>query len=302
MRIKAPVTVLCLTLCYATCYATCSAAVGLGGQRGQRGAGPAGRGGAAAQRGAAAPTNFPAQQRPAGDPAVVATGEALYGIHCRACHGPDLRGGEQGGPNLLRSEITLNDQAGELIMPIVLNGRQTPGLGTMPPIALSRNDVGAIAEYIHSVLARAQRQGGPPAGPPAQLNVLVGDAAAGKAYFDAKCASCHSVTGDLAGIGQRQTNPMQLQNFWIAGGNAGNRPVTATITLAGGQKISGRLNRIDDFMVQVTLDDESVRTFRRDGDTPRVEVNDTRDAHRNLLPQYTDRDIHNVTAYLVTVK
>jgi cytochrome c oxidase cbb3-type subunit 3 len=132
----------------------------------------------------------------------------------------------------------------------------------------------------------------------------VGDAAAGKVYFESKCASCHSATGDLAGIGRRQTNPTQLQNSWltVTGGSLANRPVTATITPAGGQKITGRLNRIDDFSVLITLEDGTTRYFRRDGDTPKVEVNDPRDAHRNLWPQHTDKNIHDVTAYLVTLK
>ena len=67
---------------------------------------------------------FPAQQRPPGDPALIARGNGLYGVHCRACHGVDLRGGDQGGPNLLRSDLVLNDQAGELIVPVILNGQQ----------------------------------------------------------------------------------------------------------------------------------------------------------------------------------
>src|SRR5262245_28110259 len=90
----------------------------------------------AAQRGAAppgqrpAPTNFPAQQRPAGDATVLARGRALYEMHCRLCHGVDLRGGDQGGPNLLRSQAALNDKAGELISAVVRDGRRNPG---MPP-------------------------------------------------------------------------------------------------------------------------------------------------------------------------
>ena len=142
------------------------------------------RGGAG--RGAAAPTNFPAQQRPAGDPAIVARGNTLYGIHCRSCHGADLRGGEQGGINLLRSQLVLNDQNGELIFPVVRDGLNNPGLSPMPAVPISLDEVKAIAEYIHSVAATAQRQGGPPPGPPLTLNILVGDAAAGKTYFACK--------------------------------------------------------------------------------------------------------------------
>src|SRR5678816_3497637 len=273
-------------------------------QRGGRGGGavpavPGGRGGANP-----APQNFPAQQRTPGDPAVVARGNNLYGQYCRSCHGVDLRGGENGGINLLRSALVLNDQAGELIFPVVRDGRSNPGLSAMPAIPIAESDAKAIAEYIHSIAATAQRQGGPPPGPPLNLNIVVGDAAEGKAYFMGKCSSCHSATGDLAGIASRITNPMQLQNSWLAGGAGGRggntNPTTATVTLQNGQKFEGQLNRMDDFMIVLSMNDGSTQSFRRSGDAPKVEIRDRRDPHRNLLPEYTDKDIHNVTAYLVT--
>ncbi|HLQ78440.1 MAG TPA: c-type cytochrome [Terriglobia bacterium] len=256
---------------------------------------------------------FPAQQRPAGDPALIARGNGLYGANCRLCHGADLRGGEQGGPNLLRSAVVFDDQSGELIAPVVLNGRNNPGMPPMPKITLPADDIKAIAEYIHSIVATSQGQGAPPRGAPVQLNVLVGDAKAGEAYFAKTCSSCHSVTGDLAGLGTRLANPTQLQNAWL-GGNAGGggrgggrgggaaNPVTVTVTPPNGPKVEGVRERLDDFMVVLTLADGSQRSFRRDGDVPRVEVHDPAEAHRKLLPGYTDKDIHDVTAYLVNVK
>ena len=95
-------------------------------------------------RGAAtqgAPTaGFPAQQRPPGDASLIARGKMLYEIHCRLCHGPDLRGGEQGGSNLLRSAIALSDQSGELLQPVIRDGRRNPGLPSMPATDLSADD------------------------------------------------------------------------------------------------------------------------------------------------------------------
>jgi cytochrome c oxidase cbb3-type subunit 3 len=251
---------------------------------------------------------FPAQQRAAGDPEQIKRGNGLYGTFCRACHGADLRGGDQGGPNLLRSQIVLNDQDGESIMPVVQNGRQTPGLPPMPPLPVPPDDIKAIAAYIRSVLATARGQGAPPEGPPVELNIVVGDAAAGKAYFDKTCASCHSATGDLQGISTRISSAMLLQNAWVGGGGFGGRggrgqtPVTVTVTMPNGEKVQGNLGRIDDFIVIVTQQDGSSRSFRRDGDVPKVEIKDPREPHRNLLPKYTDKDIHDVTAYLVTLK
>jgi len=262
-----------------------------------------GRGGAAQ----GAPTaSFPAQQRPSGDAAIIARGKTLYEIHCRLCHGADLRGGEQGGSNLLRSAVALNDQSGELLQPIIREGRRNPGLPSMPANELSTDDIRAIAEYIHSVLALGQRQGGPPPGPPVTLDVLAGDSNAGRAYFEAKCAGCHSASGDLRGIASRITSPMQLQNTWVAGGTGGrggaSTPVKATVTLRSGEKFEGRVIRSDEFIIALALEDGTSRSFRRDGDVPKVEMHNPRDGHLKLLPAYSDKDIHDVTAYLVTLK
>src|SRR5262245_33193724 len=179
----------------------------------QRGQGPgAGRG-----RG----QEFRAQQRKLADAAVIERGNTLYGINCRLCHGPDLRGGDMGGVNLLRSPLVLNDQNGELIYPVVKDGRNNPGMSPMPPLKLSEEDVKAISGYIHSVAARMAGQGGPPPGARVELDILVGDAAAGQRYFSANCASCHSATGDLQGLATRYSSPMLLQNAWVGGGGGG---------------------------------------------------------------------------------
>src|SRR5436190_8491677 len=130
----------------------------------QRGATPAQGGGRGGNRGGAAATpgggnpnaTFPAQQRPPGDPVLIARGNGLYGANCRLCHGADLRGGDQGGPNLLRSAVVFDDQAGELIGPVILNGRNNPGLPPMPKFTLPADDVRAIAEFLHSVTATLQ--------------------------------------------------------------------------------------------------------------------------------------------------
>ena len=251
---------------------------------------------------------FPAQQRPPADPAIVTRGSGLYGVYCRACHGTDLRGGDQGGPNLLRSQTVLNDQNGELILPIVQNGRQNPGMPVMPPLSLPDDDVRAIATFIHSVTASARGQGAPPAGPPVELNIVVGDAKAGEAYFNATCRACHAAT-DMQGIATRIGDPMTLQNYWVGGGGgrAGRgakppTPATVTVIEASGQKHEGRLVRIDDFTVVLTPADGLTRSFRRDDDVPKIEIKDPRQAHLKLLPSYADKDIHDVTAYLVTLK
>ena len=262
--------------------------------------------GQAGGRGAPPGPRFPAHLRPPDDPAVVERGKQVYSVACRSCHGPDLRGGDMGGPNLLRSAVMLNDVKGELLLPILQGSRAGAG---MPAVELSESDATAVAIYVHSVLATAKAQGAPPPGAVPALNVLVGDAAAGATYFSEMCGSCHSATGDLQGIGTRVADPAQLQNLWVAGGRSndpdtasGRRDVMATITPASGPRVEGRVDRIDDFIVSIVLADGTRRTFRRVDDSPKVEVRDPLAAHRKLLETYTDRDMHNVTAYLVTLK
>jgi cytochrome c oxidase cbb3-type subunit 3 len=270
-----------------------------------RGTSPPGRQGGGGTR-----PNFPQQQRPLADPAVIARGRALYGVNCTSCHGADLRGGDQGGPNLLRSAVVLTDQQGENIVRVVRSGRQGPA-GTMPAFQLPEEDVVAISEYLHSVLARAGRQGRPPeAETPLDLNVLVGDPEAGRTYFGRVCGRCHDTAGDLRGIASRVPDPRGLQNLWVAG-RAGGRGgdgdddgvrLTVTVTPAGGAAVSGRLVRVDEFIVTLIREDGTRRTFRRDGAVPKVEIHDPLEPHRRLVLELSDRDMHNVTAYLATLK
>jgi cytochrome c oxidase cbb3-type subunit 3 len=241
-------------------------------------------------------------QHPPGDPASIERGKALYGVNCQFCHGGDARGGE-GGPNLLRAEIVLNDQKGELIAPVVQNGRIEQG---MPKFPMTLAQIADIAAFLHNfrVAGYDNSRMKPP-------TIVVGDAAAGETYFKTKCASCHSVTGDLKGIGAKFAEPRDLQQMFVMPGGGGRgrgatasnvAPTTVSVTTSKGEKAEGRLVRIDDFIVTLSDSEGMQRTFRRNGDEPRVEVHDPLQPHKDLLPIYTDKDIHNLTAYLVTVK
>jgi cytochrome c oxidase cbb3-type subunit 3 len=241
--------------------------------------------------------------RPPADPAVVDRGKAIYGVHCNFCHGSDARGGE-GGPNLLRSELVLNDKNGEGIAPVIQNGRLEQG---MPKFNLSLAQISDIAAFIHNF-----QVGGYDISRMTPPSILVGDARAGEQYFKAACGACHSPSGDLKGLASRITDPTQLQQTWLmpAGrGGYGARPAatrvpptTVSVTSPSGQRVEGRLNRIDDFFVTLTDADGAQRTFAREGDTVKVEVHDPLQPHRDLLGTYRDKDIHNLTAYLVTLK
>lgn len=249
----------------------------------------------------------PGQKRPPGNPAQIARGKTLYAINCQGCHGSDLRGGDMGGPNLLRSQVALTDLNGELIVPIIHGARQKMG---MPAIGIDDADANAVAAYVRSVIETIQVQGAPPDAGRQPPSILVGNVNEGKAFFAAKCSGCHSATGDLKEIAAHFPDPKKLQSAWITGGareeddedTPAAQAVTADVTLPSGEAVSGKLVRIDEFLVTLQLADGSQQSFRRNGDVPAVVLHDPLHAHRDLLPQYSNKDIHDVTAYLVTLK
>ena len=267
--------------------------------RGQQPPPTGGRGGG---RGAITSPRNAYPDRPPEDPAAIDRGKALYGVNCQFCHGADIRGGD-GGPSLLRSGLVLDDQHGELIAPVVQNGRPDRG---MPKFAFTREQVGDVAAFLHTFRAAGydESRNRP-------VSILVGDAKAGETYFNAKCASCHSPSGDLRGLATKIPDPRQLQQTWLMPGSGGGRgiaspvqvpPTSVVVTLPSGEQIEGTLDRVDDFVVSLTTADGTHRSFRTTGDTPKVEVKDPLKPHKDLLPAYKDSDIHNVTAYLVTLK
>ncbi len=239
------------------------------------------------------PAAFPT--RPPADPASIERGKAIFGVNCAFCHGVDARGGS-GGTNLIRAELVLNDKEGELIGPVVRGGREG-----MPKFDLSNTQIADIANFVHSF-----RVGGYDISRMTPESIVTGDAKAGEAYFAKTCGGCHSVSGDLKGIAGRVTDPKALQQHWLMPGSGRGgtvrTPTTVTVTQNGGKVSKGRLVRIDDFLVTLVDSDGVPRTFTRDGDRPKVELNDPLKPHRDLLRTYEDKNIHDVTAFLVTVK
>jgi cytochrome c oxidase cbb3-type subunit 3 len=240
--------------------------------------------------------------KPPGDPAAIARGKQVFSVNCGFCHGSDARGGE-GGPNLLRSPIVLNDQNGELISAIVLNGRTDKG---MPKFNLPMANIADIAAYVHSVAA-----GSAPAKPFDPKSILVGNPAAGKKYFNGAghCNSCHSVTKDLAGIGSK-FGPKELTDVVFTGGATGMfgipsptaPPRTVKVTMPSGEVVQGRLLSLDDFDAVLVDVDGNRRTIRRDGNVPAIQITDPMRIHFDMSRQWEDRDLHDVTAYLATLK
>jgi cytochrome c oxidase cbb3-type subunit 3 len=243
--------------------------------------------------------------RPKASDDVVQRGQVAYSVNCAFCHGSDAAGGEV-GPNLRRSSVVLEDQNGEKIAPIIHGARAEQG---MPRIDISDAQVADIAAYLHAlpVLVQSETDQRP-------INILTGDAGSGQQAFAMLCASCHSVTGDLRGFASHFRDPRTMQQNWILPGGGGGRPnpevasvlhvppPSVTVTLPSGQRFEGALMRIDDFYVGLRSADGSIRGFERDGATPKVELKDPLAAHRELFHVYTDKQIHDITAYLASLK
>jgi cytochrome c oxidase cbb3-type subunit III len=245
--------------------------------------------------------------RPLASKEVLDHGKANFSVSCGFCHGSDAGGGSV-GPNLLRSEVVLQDKRGELIAPIVHGSRADRG---MPKVDMTDEQIGEVADWLHSL-----KTGGKVASTE-KINILVGNAKAGQQAFDRICASCHSTSGDLKGFATKFPDPRDMQQAWMLPGAVARRgpgsgganqsqlkvpPTTATVIETNGQKLTGKLDTIDDFYVAVVTDDGVTHRFLRMNDSPKVEIHDPLEQHRALFRKYDDKDIHDITAYLETVK
>jgi len=225
------------------------------------------------------------------DPAAVARGRTAYTAYgCAFCHGEDTRGGS-GGPSLLRSGLVQRDRAGETIADVILNGVPNTSMVGFP---LQGVEIADIAEFLHSFALDSRDPARQP--PP---TIVTGNERAGRRYFNQYCDGCHSPTGDLRGVAARYPDPRRLQQNWLMPENA--PPIRARVSTEPAE-IEGELVRIDEFNITLRLADGRQRTFKREGDLPAIVLEDPLAGHKDLLSVYTDRDIHNVTAYLVTLE
>ncbi len=256
-------------------------------------AGPTARGGLVA---------YP--DRPLAPKAVLDRGKATYSVNCAFCHGSDAGGGSI-GPNLLRSEVVLQDKNGELILPIVHGARVPQG---MPKIDIPDSSVPDIAAWLHSLKTGGNMRS------TEKINIVVGNAATGKQTYQQLCSSCHAPS-TMQGFADKFPDARSMQQAWLLPGGAGGGrpgatsgpalnvpPVTVTVTPGKGPAITGRLGIVDDFYVEVTTADGVLHRYTRSNDVPKVEIHDPLAAHRAMFRKYNDAEIHDITAYLVTLK
>jgi cytochrome c oxidase cbb3-type subunit 3 len=233
--------------------------------------------------------------------AQVREGEVRFGSQCGFCHGKDAAGGES-GPDLTRAELVAKDSNGDKLGPMIRAGRPNSGMPAFN--TLTAAEMTAMVAFIHSQMDKfAALGGGRRSVEPSDL--ATGNAAAGRAYFNGagKCASCHSPTGDLAGIGKRLQGLNLMRRMLYPTGDRGAPSAVqskATIKLASGQTIVAPAVAEDDFSVTI-LDPMGARqTYQKSA--VKVTVDDPLAAHFEQLGKYTDADMHNVYKYLESLK
>ena len=274
----------------------------------QEPAAPAGvRGAGGTQAGAGQQSPLPLG--PQFDPAAVERGQQLLVSECGFCHGSNARGGS-GGPDLTRSPLVQDDEDGKQIGEFLKVGRPDRG---MPKFDLTDGQVSDLTTFLHATIYLAANRRLYQI-----LDIVNGDPKAGEAFFNGagKCRSCHSPTGDFKGIGVKH-DPVTLQGRIVmprgarGGGPGGPGPapyldknaVRVTVTLPSGQSFAGAAVRVTDF--DVSLYDAAsgqIRSWLRNGDAPRVVVTDPLQAHVDMWTKWTDADMHNMTAYLASLK
>jgi cytochrome c oxidase cbb3-type subunit 3 len=224
---------------------------------------------------------------------LAAAGGSLFQQNCAFCHGRDAGGGET-GPDLTRSKLVSADVGGDKIGDVVLHGRVDKG---MPAFQLSPEQITQLAAFIHAQQTKAMSQSGKRKGVDV-ADLQTGNVEAGKAYFNGAggCATCHSPTGDLAGVANRYEG-LQLEERMLYPKDVKNK---VTVTLASGETVAGTLEYLDEFTVGLRDAGGTYRSWPVS--TVKVKVDAPVEAHVALFPKYTDADIHNLMAYIQTLR
>jgi cytochrome c oxidase cbb3-type subunit 3 len=237
------------------------------------------------------PPATPVKAGPTFPAELVKAGEGLFVQQCAFCHGRDTGGGES-GPDLTRSKLVAEDVGGNQIGPVVRNGR-----GTMPRFTVTDQELLELTAFIRTAKIIAESQTGGRKGVDAK-DLATGNIDQGKQYFNGagKCNSCHSPTGDLAGVATRNVGLRLFQRLMYPRG----AKAKMTVTLPSGETVSGTSAYHDEFTV--ALRDSSGRYRSWPAARVKVQADDPAQAHVDLLAKYTDDDIHNLMTYLMTLK
>jgi len=221
-------------------------------------------------------------------------GHAQFSQSCAFCHGANGAGTTE-GPNLLRSGVVRHDQNGNLIAPVVRDGR--PGKG-MPAVHITDSQIADVVAFLHWRLDDADRATPADAHDSSLQHLLTGNADAGKAFFNGagRCSHCHSPSGDLAGIATKYA-PADLQARFLYPADV---PKTASITTPSGAQVTGQLLYQDEFSIAVKDREGWYHSWA--SSEVKFQIQDPLVAHLELLHEYTPASVHDVFAYLETLK
>jgi cytochrome c oxidase cbb3-type subunit 3 len=241
--------------------------------------------------------------KPLVDFAAAERGKTVWVAECVTCHGPLARGTDT-GPNVVRSLVFLRDRYGSEIGPFLKKGH--PLQSGKPPSSLTDAQITDLAHFLRKQLNDTLR--GAPTFTVQKFKS--GDPKAGEEFFNGagKCSGCHSPANDLAGIASRyETVDIQTRMLFPGGGRGrrGGPPsasaVRATVTPQGGAAVSGVLVYMDDFVVSLQESNGAYRSFRR-SPSLKIDKTDPLEAHHALLDTITDKNIHDLVAYLETLR
>lgn len=223
----------------------------------------------------------------------VEAGSTLFLQNCAFCHGKEAEGGES-GPDLTRSKVVSSDKNGESIGSVIRSGRPDKG---MPPFSLADQQITNLVAFIHSRQDAFLSQSGNRRGVE-ESDLHTGDAAAGKRYFEGQggCTKCHSATGDLAGVASKLTGlRLEMQMLYP---REGQRKIV--VKTPSGQSMSGTVEYQDEFTVAIR--DAAGNYHSWPTKEVSFKIDNPLQAHVDALSKYTDDDIHNVLAYVQTLK
>jgi len=241
------------------------------------------------------------RQKP--DPAAVERGRQFFVPRCGFCHGNDAHG--KSGPDLVRSALVLHDNKGDTLGPVIRDGRPDRG---MPAFAsVTAEQIADLSVFLHSRAADVSNRFAYKIG-----DLITGDPQKGAAFFkgEGHCDQCHSPEGDLAHVAGKY-EPVELQrrmlypapnmiDMFLGRAVKQPAPTKVTVHLPSGEEVSGILDHMDEFTISLRDASGWYHSYAR-ADV-RVDKEDPRAAHEALLAKYTDDDMHNLLAYLETLK
>jgi len=256
-------------------------------------------------------------------------GRALWAANCITCHGTQARGSDS-GPNLIRSEVVNYDRgaavAGSVLGPFLKKGHPTQSGKASD--SFTDSEIAALANFLREQVNETMR--GSPTYIVLPQNLLTGDAKTGETDFtELGCTNCHNdATRSLNGIASRITNPQTLQAmvlYPVAGRGFGGRgrggrgaaavpiaeptgpkppdplSVTVKITPASGAPISGWLVDQDAFFITYS-DAAGVQYTVRKTAGMKVETTNPLQWHADFANRLTNQEMHDLTAYLWSLK